>query len=512
MRSIKLLMIAGLASVASLATLASADVRLPRIFASNMVLQRDADDVIWGWADPGEAVTLTLDQQASIQATPNEKGEWSARLPATAAGGPHKLAIQGRNHIDLNNVLFGEVWICSGQSNMEMGMKMVKNGQQDIQAANLPQIRLFMVDKKTSGTPVDDVSGAWKVCNPQNLAFGGWNGFSAAAFYFGRELNKELNVPVGLIDTSWGGTRIEPWTPPAGFSSVPALSSISQRIEQTNADYRKAYLATLDQIEAAIPNIRKRVQNGGPIPQLPALPKHALDNEQQPTGLFNSMVNGFVPLTVRGAIWYQGESNLGEGMLYHEKMKALINGWRTVFNNPQMPFYFVQIAPFNYGGDPSRLPQIWEAQAATLSVPHTGMAVITDVATLNNIHPPDKQTVGHRLALWALANTYGKKDVVYSGPLYKSMAVEGSKVKLTFDHVGSGLASRDGKDLTWFEIAGPDKNFVKASARIDGDSVVVWNDQVTQPTAVRFAWSQLAEPNLMNKEGLPASAFRTDHP
>jgi sialate O-acetylesterase len=219
-----------------------------------------------------------------------------------------------------------------------------------------------------------------------------------------------------------------------------------------------------------------------------------------------------VPYGIKGALWYQGESNNGEGMLYYEKMKALIQGWREVWHNPEMPFYFVQLAPFTYGGDPTRLPGIWEAQAATLSLPHTGMAVTTDISNLKDIHPKNKQDVGARLARWALAKDYGKKDLVYSGPLYKSMKTEGDKIRLYFDHVGGGLVSRDGEPLSWFAIAGEDGEFVEAKAETDGETIVVHAESVKSPVNVRFGWNQLAEPNLSNKAGLPASPFRTDKP
>ncbi|MGE5607781.1 MAG: sialate O-acetylesterase [Bacillota bacterium] len=488
---------------------AQADVTMPRVFGNDMVIQRDMPIPVWGWADAGEKVTVRLDD-AEVATTATDKGEWMVKLPAQSAGGPHKMTIAGKNTIELTNILAGEVWVCSGQSNMEMGVRMCKDANQEIAAADYPQIRLFMVDKKTSGYPLNDVNGGWRVCSPTTIAANGWGGFSAAAYYFGREIHKTLNVPVGLIDTSWGGTRIEPWTPPEGFAAVPALKGIVETIEKVNSDYPKVYAKALDQLEAAIPAARKALADGKPLPALPAMPRHPLDHEQQPTGLYNAMVKGVVPFAIRGAIWYQGESNLGEGMMYYEKMKGLIAGWRKVWSQSDMPFYFVQLAPYRYGGDPTKLPGIWEAQTAVLAVPNTGMAVTTDVATVNDIHPPDKQTVGKRLALWALAKTYGKSELVYSGPLYKSMRIEGNKVRISFNHVGSGLASHDGKELSWFEIAGTDKNYVKAKAAIDGDTVMVWAEGVSQPTAVRFGWHELAEPNLMNKEGLPASPFRAE--
>jgi len=487
-----------------------ANVTLPRIFGNDMVLQREMTVPVWGWADPGEKVAVRVDDKEAASAVADEKGQWMVKLPAMPAGGPHKLTIVGKNTIELANVLAGEVWICSGQSNMEMGVAACKDAQKEIADANYPQIRLFLVDKKTSGYPLNDVGGNWRLCNPANIAAGGWGGFSAAAYYFGREIHKGLNVPVGLIDTSWGGTRIEPWTPPEGFAQMPALQGIVTAIEKANAEYPKTCAQTLDQLEAAIPPARKALADGKPMPPLPTVPRHPLDHEQQPTGLYNAMVRGFVPFASRGAIWYQGESNLGEGMLYFEKMKALISGWRKVWGQPDMALYFVQLAPFRYGGDPYRLPGIWEAQTAVLTLPNTGMAVTTDISTINDIHPPNKQDVGKRLALAALAKTYGKKEIVYSGPMYKSMKADGSTIRLSFDHVGGGLASRDGKDLTWFEIAAADKAFVKAQAKIEGETVVVSSEKVAQPIAVRFGWNELAEPNFMNKEGLPASPFRTE--
>jgi sialate O-acetylesterase len=299
--------------------------------------------------------------------------------------------------------------------------------------------------------------------------------FTAVGYFFGRHLHQELDVPIGLIGSNWGGTRIEPWTPPEGFQQVPALKDI--------ADNLASYPAKNDQGQV---------------------------NHQTPLALYNGMIAPLVPYSIRGALWYQGESNNGEGMLYHEKMKALIGGWRTLWNDPDMPFYFVQLAPYRYGGDATRLAGIWEAQQATLSVPHTGMAVTVDIGNVTDIHPRNKQDVGRRLALWALAKDYGRKDLVYSGPLYKSMRVDGDSIRISFDYLGGGLVSRDGKPLTHFTIAGADGKFVAAQAEINGDVVVVHADEVKEPKAVRFAWHEEAEPNLSNKSGLPASPFRTD--
>lgn len=507
--------------------MASADVTLPSVIGSHMVLQRDKPLPIWGWAEPGEAVTVTLaDGKAAAKA--DAQGNWRAVLPAMAAGGPHAMTVSGKNTIELTDILVGEVWVCSGQSNMEWGIGAVMNGQKEIAEANYPKIRLFhVIEHRASGLPEPHINATWRVCSPQTISQYGHKGFSAVGYFFGRELHKELDVPVGLIDTSWGGTLVEPWTPLVGFESVPQLQGIARAVQQADREYEQAVPKTVAAIEAWLPGAKKALTEHQRVPAPPAWPVHGMSSHVKPTALYNGMVYAIVPFAVRGAIWYQGESNRGDGMMYFEKMKALINGWRTVWGHPTggrrirspavrapqdgFPFLFVQLAPFRYQGDVYALPMIWEAQTAALSIPNTGMAVITDlVDNIADIHPTLKQGVGKRLALWALARTYGRKGLVYSGPLCKAMKVEGNAIRISFDHVGGGLASRDGKPLTHFEIAGADKKFVKAQAKIDGETIVVSSDQVVEPVAVRFGWHQEAMPNLMNKEGLPASPFRTD--
>jgi len=453
-----------------LATPAFAETKLPSIFGDNMVLQRDHELPVWGWDEAGREVTVTLgDSKATAKAA--EDGKWQVKLPAMQAGGPHVLTVTGSSTVALKEVLIGEVWLCSGQSNMEWTVSNSNNPKEEIASAKHPKIRHIKIQHIPADTPQQNVaSSGWQVCSPETVAQ-----FTAVGYFFGRRLQEELDVPIGLIGSNWGGTRIEPWTPPVGFKQVPALKEITNDLA----------------------NLPKKNDKGQVI-------------HQSPLALYNGMIHPLVPYAMRGSIWYQGESNNGEGMLYHEKMKALIAGWRSVWKNDEMPFYFVQLAPFTYGGDPARLAGIWEAQLATLSVPNTGMAVTTDIGHLKDIHPRNKQDVGNRLALWALAKNYGKDDIVYSGPLYKSMKVEGNKIRITFDSVGNGLASRDEKPLSWFTIAGKDNKFVEAKAEIDGNDVIVSADSVKEPTAARFGWHQQAEPNLMNKEGLPASPFRTD--
>ncbi len=495
--------------------LVHAQVTLPHIIGSNMVLQRDREVPIWGWAAAGEEVTIDLsaDEEGaepifSTTVTADAEGNWQIKIPAMQAGGPYTLRVAGRNTLELTNVLFGEVWVCSGQSNMQWSVSASKDSEVEIAAANYPNIRLFYVPRVPSGLLQNDVEADWSETTPETAA-----NFSAVAYYFGRKLYKNLDVPIGLINTSWGGTRIEPWTPPVGFASVPTLESISKEIQEVHSAYRQQQPKKMKEIEVWITETREALETGRHLTQMPDN-RHPLRHQARPTGLYNGMVHPLVPYAIRGALWYQGESNLQDGMLYHDKMKALIKGWRQVWKQGDFPFYFVQLAPFDYSGwikNPLSLPQIWEAQTATLSVPNTGMVVTTDIGNLNDIHPQNKQEVGRRLALWALAKTYGQADTTYSGPLYESMTVEGNTIRLKFDHVGSGLMARDENPLTWFEIAGENKKFVEAKAIIEGDTVVVSSHTLAKPIAARFGWHQNAEPNLINKDGLPASPFRT-HP
>ena len=451
---------------------AMAAVKLPAAFSSHMVLQRDQPVPVWGWDDPGTKVTVSLAGK-SATAVAAEDGRWRLSLPALAAGGPHDLFVRGSDTLELTDVLVGEVWLCSGQSNMEWPVRASLNAPQEIANADHPRIRHIKIRHTPAATPQTDVgSSGWQVCSPDTVGL-----FTAVGYYFARQLEQELDVPIGLIGCNWGGTRIEPWIPPVGFQSVPALRDVAEQLG----------------------SFPRRNKAGKAI-------------HQSPLALYNGMVHPLVPYAIRGVLWYQGESNNGEGMVYHEKMKALIAGWRSLWQRPEMPFYYVQLAPFHYRGDPTRLAGIWEAQLATLSVPNTGMAVTVDIGNLRNIHPINKQEVGRRLALWALAGPYQRQKLVHSGPLFRSLEREGGKVRIAFDHVGAGLVSRDGKPLSWFTVAGEDGECVEATAEIDGDTLVVWAESVARPTAVRFAWNQDAQPNLSNADGLPASPFRAAVP
>lgn len=490
-----------------------AEVRLPRVFLSHMVLQQDKPVVVWGWAQPKETVKVELAGN-SQQAQANERGEWKATLPALKAGGPHTLTVTGSSTVRFEDVMVGEVWLCSGQSNMEMGIGACLNAKEEIAAANYPGIRLLKVAKSWKPEPQSDIGGTWKACTPESIAEGGWAGFSACAYYFGRELHKKLGVTVGLIDSSWGGTRIESWTPPEGFAAVPALKrdyELVQLGDPRSSLHQQRLEQVLRETERWLLSARQALADRKLVPPMPTYPEELLAPHelQQATALYNGQIHPLCPFALRGAIWYQGESNATEGMLYAARMRALIGGWRQVWGEGDFPFYFVQIAPYTYGFDPEIIGEFWEAQTAAQEVPNTGMAVINDIGNLKDIHPTNKQEVGRRLALWALAKTYGQDKLVYSGPTFKAMTIEGDKLRVTFDHVGGGLASRDSKPLSWFEVIDADEGgFVKADARIDGSAVVLSAPEVKHPVAMRFAWNMLAEPNLMNAEGLPAGAFR----
>jgi len=455
------------------AVFVQAETKLPSILGSHMVLQQGEKCPIWGWDDSDKVVTVEFAGQKHT-AKVSDGGRWEVHLdPMKANAKGQTLTIRGSSKLELTDVLVGEVWLCSGQSNMEWRVVQSANSKEEIANANHPLIRHIKIPHKLSPKPQDNVSSSgWQPCTPQVVA-----NFTAVGYYFGRHLHKELNVPIGLIGSNWGGTRIEPWTPPVGFKSVPALKA--------------NFADKLDQFASAKPG------------------------RGTPSHMYNAMIHPLLPYTIKGALWYQGESNNGEGMLYHEKMKALIAGWRSVWNNPELPFYFVQLAPFRYGSDNDpRLPGIWQAQLETLKVPHTGMAVTTDITTLRNIHPPNKQDVGKRLALWALVKDYGKKlKGQYSGPIFSKIDHAEGKDSLTVhfqkDSTG-GLTTNDKKPVSHFEIAGKDGKWHPAKATIVyGDHLIVKSDAVKKPVHVRFGWHQMAEPNLVNGAGLPASPFST---
>lgn len=635
---------------------ALATVSVPSLISDNMVLQAGKKVRIWGWASPQESITVELaKEKASVVA--DSKGNWQAFVGPLKSGGPFVLTIKASNTLTIQNVLVGEVWVCSGQSNMEWPLVNTTGATETIAQANFPEIRLFTVPKKTSGTPLDNIEGRWVVATPEQVGQ-----FSAVAYYFGRELNQKLKIPVGLIHTSWGGTPAEAWTSREALAT-PELQPILDRYDLSFKDMperKKAFeeqlaawvkenlytdegnkgeglgyadpkTSTADWLQMNLPQffetaglkidgatwVRKEVElpaswagkplvlnlgaiddydttyfNGQKVGgigmetpnsytihrryQIPAelvkagrnviavrvfdsageggfgtgemllapswadiapvslrgswsykvesglTPKDpnwgsrpeapGPTNQNSPTVLYNAMLAPLFPYAVRGAIWYQGESNSSRAYQYRTLFPTMIRNWRTSWADNDFPFYFVQLAnwqPIKPEPGESEWAELREAQTLTLREPKTGMAVTIDIGETNDIHPRNKLDVGHRLAVWALANTYNQK-LEFSGPLFKSFSVKGNEIRLKFDHAKSGLKTSDGGPVKGFAIAGEDKRFVWAEARIEGDEIVVSSKDVAKPVAVRYAWADNPVTNLYNKVGLPASPFRTD--
>ncbi|MCI0500030.1 MAG: hypothetical protein L0Y36_10215 [Planctomycetales bacterium] len=637
-----------LMAVAVLTAVIHAEVKLPALFGNSMVLQQKSNVTVWGWAEPGEKVTVKADWSRSAKSDRADKeGKWSIKLKTPSAGGPHTLTVSGNNSITLNDLLIGEVWVCSGQSNMEYTMAWLLSDavNADIAKANYPQMRLFTVKKAIAAEPLTDVEGAWQACSPDVVA-----NFSATSYYFGQKLHKELNVPIGLVSTNWGGTPAEAW---ASKEALSAFSQFKDQIEPLGTSdhetaakqaYQRAVKDWEDKVAALDAGMQeewfspylddsgwkemelpalwtgaelepidgilwfRRVTNLppswahtdmelhlGPIddiatiwfngvnigttfgwntPRVYQIPASALHvgkntlavrvidtggkggfggkeedmrigplgadvktcatvaqtwkykvsaagavptvptnlsafNQNTPTTLYNGMIAPLIPFRIAGAIWYQGESNCYDPILYRCLLPAMIADWRQQWNQGDFPFYYVQIAPYQYDNQTCS-QAVREAQLMTLNAsPNVGMAVTMDIGEEKDVHPKNKQDVGDRLARWALAKTYGQKDIVYSGPVCKKMKIEDDKIRVMFDYIDGGLMAKDGT-LSDFMIAGDDKNFVPARAVIDGDTVVVSSQAVPNPVAVRYGWSNWVSGTLFNKAGLPASSFRTD--
>ncbi len=626
-------------------------IELPALVGNNMVLQQNSNVALWGRATHNETITITTSWDAkSCTTTSDSSGKWLKTVKTPTAGGPFQIRVATRDtSITLKNILIGEVWVCSGQSNMAMKLSESETANEEpANADNLPQIRFFTVERTIGISPQDDVRGKWSVCSAETA-----KEFSAAGYFFGKQLHKELSVPVGLINSSWGGTPAEAWTSRETIKklgdfdeklkkianitendlkraqnkldSVKALQTkLLSHTDQTNTGIAEKWmqaeldetdwkiikypaewsatdigifegimwsrktveipqawtekelilsLGPVDEMDATYFNgkligvhnkiddwdkarnytipasdvkagkavIAVRIANTyregglfGKPEQLKIYPKDEVDkaislagewrykiaayfpekpvanNPHNPAFLYNGMIHPLLNMTIKGVIWYQGESNATRAYQYRKLFPAMITDWRNNWQQGDFPFYYVQIAPFDYG---SKLigAELREAQLLSLGeVKNTGMAVIMDIGNADDIHPKNKHDVGKRLALWALANDYGKDNILYSGPLYDKQAIEGNKIRIFFEHTGSGLVARNG-ELTHFEIAGNDQEFYPAKAEIDSTTVIVHSPEVTKPVAVRFAWKNYANPNLFNKEGLPASSFATDH-
>jgi sialate O-acetylesterase len=508
MRRIRWQICLGFVGWLAVAATANADVKMPAVFGDNMVLQQKTKAPIWGTADPGEEVTISLgSQKATTKADAN--GRWSVKVETPAAGGPVEVTVKGKNTITLKNVLVGEVWVCSGQSNMQWSVRASANPDKETAEAKFPKIRLFTVPRVPATEPQSDCKAQWVECSPQAIP-----DFSAVAYFFGRDLHKTLDVPVGLINTSYGGTAAEAWTSRPTLQSVADFKPIFDRWDGMVENYPKAKEAYEKQLAEWKLAVEKAKADGKDAPKQPQAPANPATNANHYSVLFNGMVNPVVPYAVKGAIWYQGESNAGRAYQYRKLFPTMINDWRKAWGY-DFPFLFVQLANFNPGHpepEDSTAESDWaelrEAQSMTLSLASAGQAVIIDIGDAKDIHPKNKQDVGHRLALAAEHIAYGK-DIVYSGPVYEKMVAEGSTARLKFKHTGGGLVA-EGGPLKGFAVAGADHKFFVAEARIDGDSVVVRSDQVEKPVAIRYAWANNPAANLFNKEGLPASPFRTD--
>jgi sialate O-acetylesterase len=443
---------------------ASAKITPNALFNDNGVLQRGRPIPIWGTANDGEQITVELAGQKL--STTARDGKWMVRMKSLKAGGPYTLTIAGENTVTLTNILIGDVWVASGQSNMERPLAdhnwhiPVDNEKEEIAAANYPTIREFTVPKKIAYEPQTDTDGHWTICSPETVG-----DYSAVGYFFARDLQKDVNVPIGILFSSWGGTVAEAWTSKESLETMPDFTNALAKLQP---------------------------------------PANGKKNPNQVTVLYNGMIVPLEKFPIKGVIWYQGESNAGRAKQYQTLFPLMIKDWRQAWGIGNFPFLFVQIAPYK-----GMIPEIREAQLLTLEKsPNTAMAVITDAGDANNIHPPHKQVVGARLALEARALAYGEK-MEYSGPLYRSLKVKGNEAIVRFTHVGGGLVAKDG-DLKGFTIAGADGKFVPAKAEIKGKTVVVTSDEVAKPMAVRFGWNNVPDVNFYNKEGLPASPFRTD--
>jgi len=480
-----------------------ADVKLPAILSDNMVLQQQTNVRIWGKANPSEKVDVIPSwNNKDHRAQADANGNWMVEIKTPKALSNQSLTVKGNNTIQINNILVGEVWLCSGQSNMDFPIAKSKgwrtgviNEEEEMRDADYPEIRLFHVTQKLSPEQeLDDCEGQWVVCNSENL-----KDFSAVAFFFGRDLYKNLKTPIGLVQSTWGGTHAESWTK----MSVMQNDIVYSELLKDYYSKKESYPADLKKYEEDLTKYEAEKAKGNEEIKAPKKPSGIYHNKALAT-LWNGMIHPLIPFTIKGVIWYQGESNSIRHQDYTYVFTNMINSWRKEWRQGDFPFYFVQIAP-HY----KQPPQIREAQLKTWqTVKNTGMVVITDVGDSTDIHPRYKQIPAERLAKWALAKDYGKK-ITYSGPVYKSMKVNANQATLTFSYTDNGLIAKDG-DLSGFVVAGNDRKFYPAMATIKDNKLIVYSPEVQNPVAVRFGWDKFFRVNLYNSVGLPATPFRTD--
>jgi len=498
--------IVGLWALLFAATL-PAEVKPSALFTDHMVLQQGVPVPVWGTAAPGESVTVAFNGQ-DLSTTAGPDGRWMVRLDKLKPGGPFEMEIRGKNFIALHDVMVGEVWLAGGQSNMVFTVSSkaqffagMLDEDKEIAAANYPQIRMFTQRPVKALRPQDEAIGQWQVCSPQTVG-----AFSAVGYLFARDLQQRLHVPVGIVTVAFGASTAESWLPREALAADPQLKPMLDSFDALEDYFKTHPHATVTGAPPAPQTINGHQQTQG-------LMRDPAEDQHQPTVLFNGMLHPVIPYAMRGVIWYQGESIVGgrHGVeLYPHVIETVVNTWRNLWGEGNFPFYAVQLAPLK---NVSNNPIVREQQAKILSLPNTGLAITIDVGDPDNVHPKDKEPVGERLALIALAKTYHQK-VEDSGPVYQSMKIEGGAIRIHFAHVGEGLVAKpvpNQNGLQDFTIAGSDQHFFPAEAKIDGDTVVVRSAQVPAPVAVRYAWAEYPEsPNLYNAAGLPAAPFRTD--
>jgi sialate O-acetylesterase len=474
-----------------------------------MVLQRDMQIPIWGTAGVGETVTVAFHAQKKTVVADRD-GKWTVRLDAVEAGGPFEMTIAGKNTITFKDVYVGEVWLCSGQSNMDMTVAKedrywcgVNNEAEEVAEANYPLIRVFDVEFTPKDEPQNDAKGAWEICSPKTVGH-----FSAAAYFFARQLHKKLNVPIGLVTTAYGASTAEAWTSRSALAANPTTGFLLEEYKKRSEEYdsgraQKKYEQDLADWQKASEQAKADNKRA---PKKPGVPKNPHQDQHSPCVLYNGMVAPLIPYAIRGAIWYQGESNGPTAKIYDKIMETLIQDWRRAWGQGSFPFLYVQLANYNKGG---QTLLVREGQLKNLSIPNTAMAVTIDIGDADNIHPKNKQDVGLRLSLAARALAYGE-SIPYMGPIYDSMSVEGNSIRLRFKHIDGGLVAKGG-ELKGFAIAGENKNFVPADAKINGETIVVSSSEMAKPIAVRYGFDNNPQVSLYNKADLPASPFRTDN-
>ncbi len=498
-----------LAILFAIASASQAAITTPAIISDNMVLQANTDTPIWGKAEPNSKITITCSwNHKTVKVDADEQGKWTAKVKTPKKG--EKLTIKitcGEESKTISNILIGDVWLCSGQSNMELKLKVSSDADNELPRANLQGIRLFSVEGTPAEKPLDDCKGRWVECNSVTAAE-----FSAVGYYFGKELHEKLKTPIGLINSSSGGSTAQAWMSKETLQNNPVLNKflVDDANNQAHKEfYEKKYAPAYKKWRDGV---MKAVAEHKPAPKQPILPNE-IRVKYRPCLVYNAMIHPIVPFAIKGVAWYQGESNRESGNVYDKLFQTLITSWRSEWNQGEFPFYYVQLPV--YGKiDPNnaKWTLIRQAQLKTLyAVPNTGMAVTMDVGEANDIHPKNKKPVGHRLALWALAKTYGVKNIVYSGPLYDSMKIEGDKIRVSFKYAESGLKTPNNEPLKGFVIAGEEGKFVTANAKIENESVIVWSEQTQNPKNVCYGWADWIVCNLYNDADLPASPFTTEN-